>query len=264
MDGWRAKLARAQQHLYTLHTEIQGFLGLNPYQLVPEFNPEHTMKLWRVRVTGQTDPDWPLLIGECLHNLHASLDQMIWQLVMPPIGTGTKQPRRVGFPIAEDSSWWTSNGIKKLDGAPKGVLAFVEPLQPFKRRNLAIANVARDRRYWSDPLYSLGQLSNWDKHRLPHLTGSTIKSMGWFTSILGPTRYPGVHVGPFEDKAIVMWVPLESGEEDVNMDPSFTFDVAFENEWPGMGRPVIETLTALTRFVSNTLPPLERFCWRVH
>ncbi|MDQ6847235.1 MAG: hypothetical protein M3019_06590, partial [Candidatus Dormibacteraeota bacterium] len=107
-----------------------------------------------------------------------------------------------------------------------------------------------------------GHLSNWDKHRLPHLTGSFLRSVAYFSSDSLPM--PGLIAGPFNDNAPVMWLRLPLSDTDMNMEPLGVFDIAFEKEWPGMGRPVRDTLRGLAVFVDDVISRLEPFCWRLH
>jgi hypothetical protein len=104
-----------------------------------------------------------LTVGDCLHNLRAALDYIVWDLA------GTKGTRSHQFPIVEDSTEFWKQAIKRgrLADVDPAAQTDIEKLQPYHGRNGAR----------NHPLWLLNELVNADKHHALVLTAVIAKDM---------------------------------------------------------------------------------------
>jgi hypothetical protein len=102
------------------------------------------------------DPNLPLIVGDCIHNLRSALDHLVFQLAILK-GTGTEAAAKTAFPI-----YLTAKSFKNfVDSrvAPfieRNALTEIERLQPYARGNAGEQDI----------IWVLSQLDIIDKHRL--------------------------------------------------------------------------------------------------
>lgn len=162
LDGPLAKLRRAHTHLETLYREVNAFTNTKTHDLITEFDEQTGEYVARVKVLRNPNSlYWGLLLGDFISNLRASLDHLVWQLV---ILSGAKPGRDNQFPIAaRGTQYWCA----KKDGTPsmrdrmlRGVAeeyrTRIDAIQPYR--------AGRDIEYVG--LVILSRLSNTDKHQI--------------------------------------------------------------------------------------------------
>jgi hypothetical protein len=146
---------------------------------------------------------WALGAGDCLFNLRAALDHLVYQLHVRryrgkvpdaaarqsafPIFT-EEELRRQRRPL--DTTKWKE--IKRLSIKQRRAIQF---LQPYNGRNDAS-------RYMRDALAQINRLNNIDKHRHLHVVRRAVTSMPWPRF---PPEYGFVHT-PF-------WITLKGNAE---------------------------------------------------
>jgi len=224
LDGARAKIKRAGQHLRRLDAETDAFAKTHRGHFTA--NPQRQSDgwdLWIVRyIADQPKVEPPLRIGaiagDVAHNLRSALDHLVCQLSQ---GTCTDTQ----FPICDTEELWRAELKKKrLDGVGDRHRAMIERVQPYHGRQIGRS------------LRALREMSNADKHRL--LTPVTA------VSPLRAPRFgtPGVvdvEVGPLG------WRPVKDGAEIMrfrtrlryyvpNMDVDFSqsFTIVFGEAYP--------------------------------
>ena len=235
------KLTRAGQHLKTLHRIVKRFLNSNANSIIND--AESAPGYLVVKVVSRRSPPRSLsgLIGEILYHQRASLDYMACDLARY-----NKQPvDDTEFPIFKERDRFRNPVSGNLMPAVKKRMgrlrpdhqAVIEDEQPFQGRH----GQPED-----DPLWLLYGLSNFDRHQFLHLTSIiTNASFHSFTPAETSTRFEQVSVsyGAFESQAeVARFRILGSSEFDVHVQSDVRFDVAFSDEGPGAGRPVIKTL----------------------
>jgi hypothetical protein len=168
LSGSRAKIQRAHEHRNALEGEIEPVLNGERHQirLSAQLDPHTGYHVFRV---GAMPDEWRLrvavVLGDIVHNLRSSLDQLAWQLVLNHSGRpATDQgARQVAFPIQTDSKKLASTyTYNKVSGSDR---AIIESAQPYKGPdNPKLHGLA-----------VLQRLSNRDKHRMlnPILVGTT-------------------------------------------------------------------------------------------
>jgi hypothetical protein len=159
---YRAKLARADEHLSALYRETDGWGDSDPFRIVRQSNADGSVHHFSLRFKAQPDVwRWALLLGDALHNMRCALDHIVYALAIRQ--TGQDPPpddSRLMFPICSEPEYWKSarSRIACLNEATR---AAIECAQPYNRIKPG---------QWFMPLWWLAQLNDIDKHRLPHIT----------------------------------------------------------------------------------------------
>jgi hypothetical protein len=157
------KLARAVVQAKTLANAISVWASENPIGARCELRESRLG--CRLVVEDFADPsmvdDWGLLLGECIHNLRSSLDNLAFALARlrcdPP-----EKPSKIAFPIFETRAEFEKRGRANIDQLPEQAVALIELVQPFQR-----GNSKEGGRPDLDALVHLQRLNNTDKHRVP-------------------------------------------------------------------------------------------------
>ena len=104
LDGVRAKLARANEHLARLESDTHAFLENEPYRFALEVDGHDYV----VRIKASREPpiELAIMLGDVLYNLRSSLDHLAWQLA----SLNGKPPAGTEFPIFKDRGKFTSSG----------------------------------------------------------------------------------------------------------------------------------------------------------
>ena len=104
-----------------------------------------------------------VLLGDCVHNMRATLDNVVWGLAR------TIDPRctckGTAFPFRQSEADWNANCDRELAGVPLDAQEIIKALQP-----------------WHDstsPLITLNRLSNTDKHGACNLTLAYNRNAGF-------------------------------------------------------------------------------------
>jgi hypothetical protein len=165
------KLNRARHHLDDLNSEITTWSKSNHYRISKQRDPNRPeyLDIFAVVEKVPLDPI-SLLIGDVLHNLSGALDHLAYALAEANPANAKPLAKEIAehseFPIIGDINSKRIAGAgqrmfdeakrKKLRGITPEAQAVIEELQPYQRGN----------KFTSDPLWTLYELSNIDKHRL--------------------------------------------------------------------------------------------------
>lgn len=80
MRNFRAKLARAQQHLRNLECDVAEFFEQNVFAVAIERPALGLYVVQAVDPPVLPSTSWALVIGDCVHNLRCCLDYLAWEL----------------------------------------------------------------------------------------------------------------------------------------------------------------------------------------
>ncbi|MBA4115207.1 MAG: hypothetical protein H0X71_01960 [Rubrobacter sp.] len=201
-----------------------------------------------------------LLIGDCLHNLRAALDNLVYELLVARHGDPPPDKFAVSseFPIFSDRPMILRQHQRKIGGIDPAAQTIIEGLQPYQRGN----------DFGSHPLWLLHNLSNIDKHRVPHVALLTIPSaFAYFVNSETDTPVGTSNiewfVGLIENSAVIARYEPDPDYPDAEMKVNFTpiFGIAFGNEGSAAyGRQVILTLDWMGSHIRNhVIPPLRPY-----
>jgi hypothetical protein len=132
-----------------------------PYRFIhkPDTNPAKNAV--EVEVFEQPPARFALMLGDCVYNIRAALDNLAYELAvaahrgkpLPP-----KSADQSAFPIFTSRRKFRKQRKGKIGGMVPRAQATIQMLQPYRRWNKGT----------SDSLWIIDRLSNIDKHRLPH------------------------------------------------------------------------------------------------
>jgi hypothetical protein len=167
----RAKLARARQHLDQLDPLIRSF-SKNSIRIVEKKDVEKKEKILCME-WDPIPPEWLVMIGDCLFNLRASLDQLVYALAVANQGS-RPESTKLSFPIFGSQTAFDDKrrGLNCIDGINEDAKRDIIALQPFNARQGPDAAEYH-------PLFRLNRLHNVDKHRHLSLVALAVSGMKW-------------------------------------------------------------------------------------
>ena len=159
LDDCRLKIARAKEQFDSLHAEIVKFDKTNPYVLDCHVDPETGDETIKCAEPPSFPRRWGVIVSEIAQHLRSSLDYLVGVLIEE---AGGKPNGDTAFPISKTKTRYlrkNKRGVtyrdRKLRGVPGPLKARIDGFQPFKRGDLAHA----------DMLLALSDFANRDKHR---------------------------------------------------------------------------------------------------
>lgn len=257
--GAEKKVERAKRHIRDLEILISVFKkGIKPP--IKKANTQLGQHDYVFTETNGIGYDIPMRIGEVLQNLRSALDYIVCALIL---NNNCVPTRHSGFPIATDADEYERIRNRKIQGVRQDVANAIDEIKPYK------CNGCRE-------LWMLRRLNDREKHRLlvaaaigfratkttlgprPTRTMSGGRRSGG-VQIIGPTVWdadvtPAHRVFPLKNGQVFFSQPL-----DVNEDPKFLFDVAFNEPEVIQGDPVLPTLHQLTQLVDGMVTSLAGF-----
>jgi len=154
-----SKLDRAKFHAQELQDKWVEFVhgGAYAYTVYVDVEPPHALHCrWQVRSETteelRTLTNLALIFGDMLTNLRATLDYLIWQLVLAAGNTPTNQH---AFPCVKVANNWASAAAERLVGIEAAWVNEIKQLQPYHRGNQPERHM----------LAVLDHINNVNKHR---------------------------------------------------------------------------------------------------
>src|SRR5262245_53303042 len=75
--GIFAKTERVVTQIADLNERIREFFHEQPYKVQADLNEDGTKQIWRFELAQKLPNTIPVIVGEILHNLRSSLDQIL-------------------------------------------------------------------------------------------------------------------------------------------------------------------------------------------
>jgi hypothetical protein len=253
LDSARFKVVRAQEHLCALAREIRGYLDTDPY-VIPI---EHNQDFVRVQSAVSTcDPPLSVsvMVGDCLTNLRAALDYVVWQLALrhfdPPLNSKPTDRQWVSFPIATEPKGYAGkiNGFAKRQ-MPTDALRIIQDVQPDKAGYESLG--------W------LNTLVNEDKHRmLLTMVAAVHTSRLWLTDSNGRRIASASGVTSMISSMDFLTDPRTgtawADHAGVKVDGDVAVYITFRDiSMPRV--PVDRTLEQIVETVANVIPRFDQF-----
>ncbi len=238
LDGIRVKVKRAWNQINGIKAEITTFIMGDVYEPKIEFNTDTHWLTISVHVKKNPPLMWGVQIGEIIHNLRSALDHIVWELFIldnlrhPPVGT------KLQFPIFETQAGFDGRGRSQfLRGIGGNAVRLIRSQQPFPESEGGTGEGRKS------PLWHLKELSNTDKHRTLHLTGTLIEKFDFtFPPVKRPISIQEKTIsnpGPIYEDTILARVHIPGcgvwpfSEDHVNGE--LRTDIAFDHGTPSVG-----------------------------
>lgn len=252
LDGFVLKLNRAEHHLESLRSDIEGFVKSDFYETVTEFDYKGRL-VARLKNVKDPPPELSILIGDCVHNLRSALDHLAYALA----AAHTRPfPERFAatsaFPIFETGPLFRGGRNRgrgaaiKMQGMSRSTRAAIQRLQPYHRR----------KHPYLELLWMLEELSNIDKHRLVHVTTATVAGTSFRLSGTGMYRIEGIEplFRTMKENAVVgrfygEFGPPSTVKVESNIVPAILFDKTGEAR-SVRGLPVVDILFEVRKVIA--------------
>jgi hypothetical protein len=212
LDDAFDKLRWAGHHFKILRQHVEALKQRDAHTISVEVNTNAGEYALNINGLEQPDPNWGLVVGDCVHNARTALDYLMVRLVALVRRCDPKDVPDVGFPIitadrvpegisgdavevaqrethlkARDRFLSVTGKLRKEPGFT-GYLARIEELQPYNSENPSIwgiedpigayeTNVGWVRAVPGN-LARLSELDNIDKHRVVHAAWSQLSFLG--------------------------------------------------------------------------------------
>ncbi|MNO74992.1 hypothetical protein D3C76_660160 [compost metagenome] len=157
------KLKRAHDQLHGITVESERILSALTLEAKNYISPDRLSYEVKIEKCGDGKgfSGLSLLVGECVHNMRSSLDNLVYALARlqedPP-----SNPRKLSFPVYTEKSSFEGRAKPALAKLLSGdALRIIEALQPFQRDSEPGGSGE------NDLLYAISEINNSDKHRLP-------------------------------------------------------------------------------------------------
>ena len=253
---YERRLDRALHHLESLKAEMSIWADESPYRIWSEFDADGRHKNAWVEVLTQPPVHLSLIVGDCIHNFRAALDNLALELAIAykrgPVSKSIESDS--GFPIFATCS---EKNLKELDKMLRGVdpraKAIIEGLQPYKRGD----------GFRSDSLWQLHWLDIEDKHRLPHVVLFAQSGSGFFIPDNLTADDIEFSFRPIEDRAPIARYPaFDKTGAEVDMQITPVSSVGFGQRVPQTfrGVPVPTKLKGIHfHILDKVIQPLRPF-----
>jgi hypothetical protein len=262
-ENARLKVGRAKKHILDFDREDAAFFASDACSFSFIKDPKVGKSWFQFREHKPIPPNFPLIVGDAVHNLRSALDQMMWEIVSP---LSPKRPDRVQFPICEKADR-LEDAIKsrEVQIAGKKVLDAIRKTEPYLGGKYDL--------FWLD------KLDIRDKHKI--VIG--------VLPLIAPTGFEreGIKISP--DIARLMAVAFVPGDQgkvgEVPYRPPLTrqqrrsvpglaaalrkrqeekltadFRSAFGRDEPFGGQPVVTALVRLTETVDAIIDSMQIAC----
>ena len=200
------RVQRAKLHLDDLNGEIERFLETDPYPTTREPDTKKGGYRFRIHVKTAVPDSFGLIFGDFVHNLRASLDNLVYELAVG-------RRRKLSFPIYRNRPKSPTEFAPLLRGSiPPEAFEIIERVQPYHATEP------------SDPRIRLALLNsfwNGDKHRTttPTISSSHMASVWGYGDV---PQFIG-YFGDLYDGKIVGWMP--PGQPNMDREPRFAVQI---------------------------------------
>ncbi|NEY89143.1 hypothetical protein [Tabrizicola oligotrophica] len=246
--GSMLKVSRAERYIGEVQDAINAFFSRNPFEVVRNDNLQTGECFFSVRIREGVPAFLSGPIGDAIHNLRAAFDLLACQIVTLGAGDITKTQ----FPVFSTCELFKANHRRYIQGAPKLAVEIIEQFQPY----YSASNAA---------LWQIHKLDIIDKHRAIIPVGAAYGSFGFdvgaqMSDILGPQIKPPTiflrpadRQFPLKDGAILLQTTISAMSSNIHGDIRFNFEIAFGEDDPVTGQPIIPVLRQLAQFTRNAI-----------
>ena len=246
LAGPLARIDRADELLGQLDAKLKAFIATRPYTAVEQPDPNPLNRKYLITHIQDVPVPLRVLVGEASHHLRASLDLLVYQLLIKEGVTNDKRLRSCSFPIIVSRDLVEAEEKRKHDDAVRNA---IDGVSHESYRRIEALQPCANNREWSH-LAQVQELDNTDKHRL---------LLAGFAS----TRLPNFAFHDGENVHVVKeaFVPLQ-------VDAVFLFNgvppgrtvtmplathVTFNEPGPVFGHPIVHILQNLSKMTRDTI-----------
>lgn len=273
LDGPRAKVIRAREHLDTLKRESAPFRGAlrygEHYDVFSELDPQTRKFALRLHVIHEPPLlRYGILVGDFVHQCRSAMDNLIAQATIAHHGSALPKTE---FPVFDNPADYTrrkkngdpapGGGLYAIRGIDPALWDLVEKLQPYNR---TASGQPR-------PLGILHDFWNMDKHRIPPVVAAGTNASYPKVNLVGVPHgsrdFYLMMLFPFEEGVNLVEVTLLPDETErqmksnvkVKLSLNIEFDEGPLGSQTGRRYPVIEALELLLTFTDSLIADFAQF-----
>ncbi len=125
----RAKIDRAEKQAQNLQADLAAFLQDRIYEIRESFDPQTGIKTATYHIIRPIPAEWPIVMGEIVHNFRSALDHAITDLTVAETG---QELNGTEFPIFEHEADYDKKGRYRIRGINAQAQDVIRRLQPFE------------------------------------------------------------------------------------------------------------------------------------
>ena len=252
MPDFQIKIDRGKKHIRDLDAEITAFLATHPYDSIVQDDPASGEWVFLAVVREAFPAHWAAIAGDAIHNLRTSLNAL-WRILVPRVWKGD-------FPIYPSAADFADSQGRLQELAGRAVMNVLTPINPHKGGN--------------DLLWDLHWHDNEEKHRALLTVTCAVPGMQYDPAAalrqiyLRRTGHPvpaeriarqfNQPVYPVQNNTVLFRTPINPDGPQVDLNPRFTFEIAFEEGEVTKGQPVISTLNRFANEVDGIVDDFVR------
>lgn len=260
--SYEKKLANAYAHLETLRGEVAAWAGSHPYTWSVEYDPSEQEQIYFAELTDPPFDRFGSLAGDCLHNMRAALDHLVFEASEVALGQPLPQDvaEKTEFPIFGPKPLDAKSRKRRIGLLPEEAQVLIEGMQPHTYGTA----------FTEHPLWVLHDLERIDKHRLP------VSARPMFHDMLitvpataGIRERPGGRAkysvsfnteATFDGRTEMARFPSSAPPEIDDMNLEMSLDVVLDEKMPAGGHSLVPLAENLLNYVLvEVARPLKRF-----
>ena len=255
------RVERAKEQRADLEREMRAWAKAGAYEVVSHLNEQSGYTIFHLNSVAEATPKITALIAETIHSLRTALDNLAYQLFLVCRTDPADVGERVYFPIYDDT--------KPLKSDPFG------PVKSFRDEIIDVFRKINPCKTGNHLLWVLHRLDIVDKHRriltstLVHHSvyiGDAMKQLfidGGYADMIPALElrrqfFTSPRTGKRAQVGDVIFVGFP-GDEEVNKNLKFTFDISFDE--PGIieAKSIVETIDEMVILVKGIISSFEPF-----
>jgi hypothetical protein len=249
------KLGRAEEHFNTIKAELIEWKERNPYIVSKQCDAQGSRHSLIVEITYPPPLEhWSLIAGDCIHNLRATLDNLVYAIAVKESGTDLPPNFNIlQFPITGTPKEYAGQQ-RRIATLSANTQARIERAQPYNRSHTELPPL----------LALLSEFDNVDKHRLLNVVVNNV-SGGKFsiplTGEMGIFVPPdiGYYSGPIKSGTEFAYFILTPPKRDVHYEYKATFVVSIAHSAGPSGRTFGELAYLLEIIITEVRRIVESF-----
>jgi hypothetical protein len=246
LPGFQLKMNRARFHLENLDHAVQKWLEVHGDLVQEETDPDTGDDLIVVAAPTVSPADViSLIAADCIHNLRASLDQLVFSLSWAH--TAGPLPKQVAegceFPIYGPREPTAKELRKRIGAVHPDAQSIIKDLQPHHAADA----------FASEKLWVLDQLWNLDKHRMLPVTVFGQEAVQINPQALMPTEGSATYRvgGPIRGKTEIVRFTGKRPDAYPNPKGAAVLGIAFGEGTPAYGHSVTGFLSGLADYLRD-------------
>ena len=249
----KRRLDWASAGIDRLEVLVDAFLATKPSEVIASVKRkgESAHISYVLHIYSQPPPEIRFAVGDVVHNLRASLDNLVWG-----VGQVCKADNNLGLEFHDSESSFRDCYLPKISKLPDPIQDWITSIQPYHRRK------------HMPMLHRLHNLWNRDKHRSPNVisTAGETGTLGYSGESMPFESMTWERVGGQKDQqkiatAIIPW------ERRSEFEPEFIFLVAFDetgivglDKIVGRSESVVDYLRHIQKYIfAEVVPKFEPY-----